>query len=60
MVNGSQRNGMLLYDSNGYTYTRKLPLPKNGTVTWRCSVRNGYKGGLSCRAKVYQVSIINP
>ena len=56
MTEGTQRNKVLLYDSIGYTYTKKsAPIPRSGKVTWRCSVRNGAKGGAQCNAKVWQV-----
>lgn len=59
MENGSQRGGVLLYDNTGYQYTKKSgPVPKNGRITWRCTVRNGYKGGKQCNAKVYQVNAL--
>ena len=37
--NGSQKGGLKLADSNGYTYTVKKRR-KNGQIDWACSIRN--------------------
>ena len=51
LVEGStQRQGVKLCDSLGYTYTKKATKSKTST-TWRCTVRNK---NVSCAAKVIQ------
>ena len=48
--NGTQRGGVMLADSIGFTYTKKRET-EAGKVTWRCSVRSAAH---TCKAGVTQ------